>query len=150
MTLSVMTNRDAGIAVDVEPLSDVPDPVVADRDVGGLGPRRTAGLVLGLHHEGEAGLRIGPLVLEHVAFDENAARVLRLEEILRLPDTLPRGGPHDVVAADRDVGGRRVLRRHVTATEHDHFVAGLEMVVLNEEGPRAIPADDRLRVALVA
>ena len=63
-----------------------------------------AALIHRLEHDGAATLSVLPVVLEDVALDEHALRVLDLEEVLHQPLALPARRLEEVVATDLDVG----------------------------------------------
>ena len=97
------------------PAADVAHDVVHEGDVLDDRPRRAAVLVAHGEQDREAVLRVRPVVLEQVALDEHAARVLQLEQVLDGPRRarvgrvahLPGQRLREVVAPDLDVGGHQ-------------------------------------------
>ena len=88
-----------------------------------------------------------PDVLEHVAFDEDAPRVLQLERVLHLPLLpAPLERLREVVAPDGDVGWHQVGDRRIGAAEQDVLACAFEIVVLDEVRAGAVPAGNRLAV----
>ena len=91
----------------------VANEVVAEGDVGGPRPRGSAVLVGGLEQHGVARLRVPPVVLEHVALDQDPPGALELEQVLDRPVRArvarvadpPAQGLVEVVAPDLDVRG---------------------------------------------
>ena len=135
------------VARDVDGVGRVADDVVAERDVLDDRPRRLAVLVARREEDRVPGLRRRPHVLEHVALDEDAPRVLQLERVLHRPLlAAPRERLGEVVAADRDVGGHEVRDRRIGSAEHDVLARGLEIVVLDQVWAGPVPAADRLAV----
>ena len=69
---------------DRERSAGVADEVVAEGDVHGSRPRSGPILVGGLEHDGVPRLRVAPVVLHHVALDQDPPGALQLEEVLHL------------------------------------------------------------------
>src|SRR5206468_10248690 len=88
-----------------------------------------------------------PRVLEDIPFDENAAGVLELEEVLhRRPHAAPRRRLEEMILPDLDVRGHEVADGGIGAPE-DHVLARrLQIVVHDLERARAVPAHDGLSV----
>jgi hypothetical protein len=135
------------VAEHVDRRGDVADDVVRElyrfHDTPGTG----ATLVARRQEDRISGLRRFPVVLEQVRFDAHAARVLELEEILDLPRGLaPRHRPRELVVAEDHVTGHEARNRGIGAAEQEHFAGRLQVVVLDREGARTVPARDGLRV----
>jgi hypothetical protein len=72
-------------AQDVHAARHMTQEVAADDDAFNRGPRRAAALIARRQQDGIAGLIGHPEVFHDVAFDDDVARVLQLEEILDGP-----------------------------------------------------------------
>src|SRR5262249_8653877 len=129
----------------VEPSRRVADDIVAEGHIRRTLPRAGPALVLaGLDHDRHAGLCVDPVVLEDVPFDEHAPGVLELEQVLHGPNALPRRILPDVVPANGDITRAQPRDPRVGAPEHDVLAGTGEEVVLDQIGPGAVPALDRL------
>src|SRR6266566_4350470 len=102
----------------------MPDDVLPDPDIRGLGPRGRASLVGRPHHHREARLRVGPGVLEDVPLNQHAPPELQLEQVFHAPRAAGPPGERleEVVAADLDVRRDEVGDRGISAPEH-HVLA---------------------------
>ena len=122
---------------------DVPDEVVRERDVLDHRPGRAAVLVAHGEENGESVLRVRPVVFEQVAVDEDAPRVLELEEVLDAPlgafergvVFLPAQRLRHVVLHDLDVGRHQIGNARIGAAEHHVLARGLEEVARDLERP---------------
>ena len=123
----------------------VPHDVVLEADVFDRRPRRGRAVRTDGEHDREARLSSGPVVLEQVAVDLDEAGVLELEQILHDPRSgTPRDGPGDVVAADDDVARDQLIDGRSGSAEQDADPGRLDVVVLDDEGARPVPARDPL------
>src|SRR5207247_5472036 len=96
----------------VQPGSSVTDDILLKGDVLDRRPRSPAVLVAYGEEDGVAVLGRLPRVLEDIPFDENAAGVLDLEEVLhRRPHAAPRRRLEEMILPDLDVRGRSEERR---------------------------------------
>src|ERR1051325_2635176 len=103
--------------------------VVGEGDVLDDRPGRGAVLVAHREQNGEAVLRLYPVVLEGVPVNQHPARVLQLENILDRPGAprktltalLPSKRLREVVAAKLDIRGDEPVNSRVGAAEHNIF-----------------------------
>src|SRR5438445_538172 len=134
----------------------MPDDVVAEGGVVDLGPRCGPVLIADREQDRGRGLCVGPVVLEHVPLDEDAARILQLEEILDAPVgsgvsrvvDLPRERLEEVVVPHDDVRGHEAGNLRVGAPKDEVLPRALELVVHDREGPGAVPARQLVRIRI--
>ena len=133
------------VAEDVDGRAGVPHDVVLEADVFDRRPRRGRAVRTHGEQDREARLSARPVVLDQVAVDLDEAGVLELEQIFHDPRSgTPRDGPGDVVAADDDVARDQLIDGRRGAAEQDADPGRLDVVVLDDEGARPVPARDPL------
>src|SRR5207249_5277838 len=99
---------------------DLADPVPPERHILDGRPRRRAVLIARGEEHGPALLLRFPGVFEDVPFDQHAARVLELQQVLDDPARpLPGQWLANVVPADLNIGGDESWDAGVPAAEHD-------------------------------
>ena len=128
--------------------------VVRERHVAYGHPRRGAVLVARGEEDAVSILRIGPVVLEQVAVDQDALGVLQLEDVLDRPVDPgvaravrpPRERLDEVVLAEFDIRRHEVRDARIRAAEQDVLAGALQIVVHDLERSGTVPAGDRLAV----
>src|SRR5262245_35248492 len=128
--------------------------VVGESHVLRRRPRRRAVFAARREEDGEAVLRVRPVVLKDVLIYEQSLGVFQLEKILDRPVPsgisgmafLPREWFVDVVQSELDVGRDQVLNRRPGPAEHNVLARAFNVVVDDLEGPRSVPSANRLRV----
>src|SRR5262245_51498194 len=139
----------------VEAPSDLTQKVVSKGYILNDIPGRCPVLVANGEEDGEPGLPVSPVILEDVAVNQYALRVLQLKEVLDPPGrscvariaNSPRERLEAVVAPELDVRRRQVYDFRIGAAEHKILARALEIVIDDLERARAVPAADRLRIS---
>src|SRR5262245_20855788 len=142
------TRSDVVAAVHIETRRRVAHDVICEGHVLNHGPEGFPILVAHSKEDGEPVLRHRPVVLEDVAVNQNALRVLQLEEVLDRPgrprvDRIadpPRQRLKAMVAPEFNVRRNEVGDRRVAAAEHEILARAFEVVVDDLKGAGAIPA----------
>ena len=99
-------------------------------------------------------MAIGPVVLKHVAVDDDVLRVLELKQVFDCPmlagvsrvADFPALRFENVIAADLDVGWHETRDARIGAPKHDVLARAFQVVVDDAKRSGTIPAADRLRV----
>src|SRR5262245_30442458 len=139
-------------AVHVEATADATDDVIREGHVLDDRPGGRPVLVANGEEDRIPGLPHRPAVLEDVAVNQDALRVLQLEEVLDAPGSArvariadpPREGLEAVVATELDVRRHEIGDARVGAAEDEILSGALEIVVDDLERAGAIPAADGL------
>src|SRR6185295_7930998 len=134
---------------DDEPTRGIPHDIASKDDVLDDRPGCPAALVAGREQHRRSGV-----IFEQVPFDEDALRILELEQVLYGPlrpgkariAGEPAEGLEDMVPADLDVGGDQAAGGRIRAAKHDVLGRALEEVVEYLEWARAVVAQDDLGV----
>src|SRR5262245_55935671 len=141
-------------AVHIETRRRVTHDVICEGHVLNHRPGGFPILVANGEEDREPVLRHCPIILEDVAVNQSALRVLQLKEVLdppgppsvaRIPDP-----PHEwleaMVATELDVRRNEVRDRRISAAEHEILPCAFEIVVYDLEWAGAIPAADGLGI----
>ena len=145
--LRLLAHRQIVVAVDVERPGDVPDHVVLHDDVADDAPRRRSVLVARGEHDRVPLLAGRPVVLNRIAFEKDALRVLELDAILDRPRLRhPCRLLRDQVPPYGDVARHEIDNRRIAAAEHHVFARRFEVVVLDNEWTGSVPACNRLSI----
>src|SRR5262245_53002454 len=139
---------------DVEAVARMPQDVVGEGHVLSRRLRRRPILAARREEDGEADLRVRPVVFEDVLIYEHSLGVFQLEKVLDRPGLsgvsgmtfLPRERFIDMVQSELDVGGDQVLNRWLSPAEHNVLTRALQVVVDYLKRPRSVPSANRLRV----
>src|SRR5262245_22006450 len=153
-SLRRLARRGAVRPRDVEATARMSQDVVGESHVLSRRLRRRPILAARREEDGEAILRVRPVVFEDVLVYEQSLGVFQFEKILDRPGHsgvsgmafLPRERLIDVVQSELDVGGDHVLNRRLGPTEHNVLPRAFQVVVDDFERPRPVPTADGLRV----
>src|SRR5215475_13116919 len=128
--------------------------VVGEGHVLSRSPRRHAVLAARREENGEADLRVRPVVFKDVLIYEQSLGVFQLEKILDRPwlsgvsgmTFLPRERFIDVVQSELNVGRDQVINRRFGSAKHNVLTRAFQVIVDDLKRPRSVPSTNRLRV----